>query len=265
MSDLFQLLTDSDLSAVAAALRSGRLSPPFTPAAVQRFCAAPAATAVAQRMEQLAEDGMAPRHIAMLIEAIVHTRSRRLDATDIVDLVCTGPEAPGAANRDTGVVVRELFSSACESVLVAGYAVYQGREVFRSLADRMAAIPTLDVRLFLDVHRHPADATLDAELLARFARRFRENEWPGGRLPEVFYDPRSLDLEAEKRSSLHAKCVVVDKQVAFVSSANFTEAAHVRNIEAGVLIRSPRFASRLAHHFEALAAAGVLRPLPWTI
>ena len=69
-----------------------------------------------------------------MIEAILQTRSRRLDANDLVDLVCTGPEAPGTANRDTGVVVRELFSSACDSVLVAGYAVYQGREVFRSLA-----------------------------------------------------------------------------------------------------------------------------------
>ncbi len=262
MSDLFQLLTDSDLAAVAVALRSGRLSPPFTSGAVQRCCAASAAAAVAERMQQLADDGMADRHIAMLIEAILQTRSRRLDASDLVDLVCTGPEAPGTANRDTGVVVRELFSSACNSVLVAGYAVYQGHDVFRSLADRMAAIPSLEVRLFLDVHRHPADATLDAELVARFARRFRENEWPGHRLPEVFYDPRSLNLDAEKRSSLHAKCVVVDKKVAFVSSANFTEAAQVRNIEAGVLVRSPRFASRLAHHFEALAAAGVLRPIP---
>ena len=123
-------------------------------------------------------------------------------------------------------------------------------------------MPGLKVRLFLDVHRQPTDTTLDAELFARFARRFRENEWPGNRLPEVFYDPRSLNLDAEKRSSLHAKCVVVDKQVAFVSSANFTEAAQVRNIEAGVLVRSARFASRLAHHFEALAGAGVLRPIP---
>ena len=224
MSDLFQFLTDSDLSAIAVALRSGRLSAPFTSGAVQRFCSASAAPALAERMQHFAEDGMAPRHIALLIEAVLQTRSRRLDETDLVDLVCTGPEAPGTANRDTGVVVRELFSSAHDSVLVAGYAVYQGREVFRCLAERMAAIPTLKVRLFLDVHRQPADTTLDAELVARFARRFRDNEWPGDRVPEVFYDPRSLNMDAEKRSSLHAKCVVVDRQVAFVSSANFTEA-----------------------------------------
>jgi len=61
---------------------------------------------------------------------------------------------------------------------------------------------------------------------------------------------------------LHAKCVVVDRRVAFVSSANFTEAAQERNIEAGVLIRSEPFASSLANHFETLAAQGILLPLP---
>jgi phosphatidylserine/phosphatidylglycerophosphate/cardiolipin synthase-like enzyme len=80
-------------------------------------------------------------------------------------------------------------------------------------------------------------------------------------LPEVYYDPRSLDREITAQSRLHAKCVVVDRRVAFVTSANFTEAAHERNIEAGVLIQSPRFASRLADHFDALAHAGKLLPL----
>jgi phosphatidylserine/phosphatidylglycerophosphate/cardiolipin synthase-like enzyme len=75
---------------------------------------------------------------------------------------------------------------------------------------------------------------------------------------EVFYDPRSFDQEPANQSRLHAKCVVVDRQIAFVTSANFTEAAHERNIEAGVLVRSPRFAARLADHFGALADTGQL-------
>jgi phosphatidylserine/phosphatidylglycerophosphate/cardiolipin synthase-like enzyme len=53
----------------------------------------------------------------------------------------------------------------------------------------------------------------------------------------------------------------VDRQVAFVSSANFTEAAQVRNIEVGVLLRSGKFAIQLAKHFEVLAAQGILLPL----
>jgi phosphatidylserine/phosphatidylglycerophosphate/cardiolipin synthase-like enzyme len=146
-------------------------------------------------------------------------------------------------------------------VLVAGFAVYQGREVFKRLGERMAERPALRVRLFLDVRREPADTSPDAEVLRRFARRFRAQEWPAGRLPELYYDPRSLGWEAGKRSSLHAKCVVVDRRVALVTSANFTEAAQTRNIEVGALIRSARFADQLAGHFETLADAGVLRPI----
>ena len=46
-----------------------------------------------------------------------------------------------------------------------------------------------------------------------------------------------------------------------MTSANFTEAAQERNIEAGVVVRSPRFAARLADHFDALADAGLLKRL----
>ena len=72
-------------------------------------------------------------------------------------------------------------------------------------------------------------------LVAEYASMFRST-WPGHRMPEVFYDPRSLASGPGKRMSLHAKCVVVDNRWAFVTSANFTEAAQQRNIEAGVLV-----------------------------
>jgi phosphatidylserine/phosphatidylglycerophosphate/cardiolipin synthase-like enzyme len=88
-----------------------------------------------------------------------------------------------------------------------------------------------------------------------------EQEWPGGRLPELYYDPRSLDMEAIKRSSLHAKCIVADRRVAFVTSANFTEAAQTRNIEVGALIRDAAFAAQLAGHFDALVEAACLQRL----
>jgi len=55
--------------------------------------------------------------------------------------------------KTTRVVVRDLFASSRESVLIAGYAVYQGREIFRALAERMEEIPELKVTIFLDVHR----------------------------------------------------------------------------------------------------------------
>src|SRR5262249_34291790 len=156
-----------------------------------------------------------------------------------IDLVTTGPEAPGIANRDTRVVVRELFAHAESAVLLAGYAVYQGKSVFEALADRMAIRPALRVRLFLDIQRGPGDTSLSSVVVHRFAERFRTTQWPQDRrLPEVYYDPRSLDLSHHERSSMHAKCVIVDGLHVFISSANFTEAAQNRNVEVGILVRS---------------------------
>jgi phosphatidylserine/phosphatidylglycerophosphate/cardiolipin synthase-like enzyme len=76
-------------------------------------------------------------------------------------------------------------------------------------------------------------------------------------LPDAFYDPRSLDVDLERRVCLHAQCVVVDGRHVVVSSANFTEAAQDRNIEIGLLVRSPRLAARLTGHFDALLDAGL--------
>jgi phosphatidylserine/phosphatidylglycerophosphate/cardiolipin synthase-like enzyme len=253
------LLTDGDLDALAGALRTGRLRGPFTPVSVVPYSPPDHAGIIAAWMQGLHEEGMRPQHLALLAETVARTRASLRQAADTVDLVWTGPETLGVANRDTGVVVRELFGSAEFEVVVAGFAVHQGREVFKRLADRMEERPGLRVMLFLDVQRALGDTSLPEELLLRFADRFRRHEWPGARLPELYYDPRSLTPDAGKRSSLHAKCVVVDQRVALVTSANFTEAAQTRNIEVGALIYSERFAARLAAHFKTLADVGLLK------
>ena len=46
-----------------------------------------------------------------------------------------------------------------------------------------------------------------------------------------------------------------------ITSANFTEAAQQRNIEAGVLLDDPRLATRLTHQFNQLLDAGVFAPV----
>lgn len=260
--DVLEQLTEVNLRALAAALRSGRLVAPFSPVSVQRFCGGGQAVPLAVQMQELVDDGMQPRHLATLVEAVLKTRTRREVAQPILDLVWTGPETPGITNRDTSVVVRELFGAAETEVLVVGFAVHQGRSVFQRLVQRMEEVSGLRVRFCLDVQRPRTDTSLASEIVHRFAHRLATQEWPGPQLPEIFYDPRSLDLETSKRSSMHAKCIVIDRKVAMVTSANFTEAAQTRNVEVGVLIRCPAFASQLAGHFESLATAGILRELP---
>ncbi len=116
----------------------------------------------------LAEQGFSPKQIATVFELILADRDGRQAVESSIDLVTSGPEAPGITNRDTSVVVRELFAHARESVLVIGYAVYQGQQVFATLAARMQQLPSLQVQFFLNVPRPDADTTASEILVARF-------------------------------------------------------------------------------------------------
>ena len=79
------------------------------------------------------------------------------------------------------------------------------REIFAALADRMRQRTDLAVRLGLDVRRAPGDTTRLDALLRRFAEHFVRQQWPGPRLPEVFYDPRSL-AEVGPRAARQPSC-----------------------------------------------------------
>ena len=198
---------------------------------------------------------MESRHLADCLEMLCQDRRQRPVAEDLIDLVWTGPEAPGIVNRDTSVVVREMFQNAKESVLIAGYAVYQGHVDLQGTGRSHGPdCPGFEVQMYLDIQRPHQDQSSPSELVRIFAERFVRKEWPGQRLPEALLRPEIIGRRSNETTSLHAKCVVVDKEQAFVSSANFTEAAQTRNIEVGVLLRSLAFAQKLTYHFESLAA-----------
>lgn len=254
------LLTISELRLLQSALNSGRLLPPFSEIGLRRYCTSHS-NSLASYLSLFTEAGMHAKQIAMLIEAVIADRETH-PTEESLELVWSGPESNELTNRDTSVVVRELFAQATTEVLVVGFAVFQGHTVFQRLAERMTEIPHMKVKMFLDIRRARGDTTVASELVWKFATNFRKNEWPGGRLPELYYDPRSLNHDKHERSSLHAKCVVVDRKTALVTSANFTEAAQSRNIEVGTLIHSSRFAEELQQHFEALQRQGILVSVP---
>jgi phosphatidylserine/phosphatidylglycerophosphate/cardiolipin synthase-like enzyme len=224
-----------------------RVSSGISEVAATEFCA-------------LLSTGLSVEHAALLLDAIAAERSSPARST-ILELVTSGPDAVGGT-RDTGVVLRELFASAERRVLIVGFAVHQGREVFAVLAKRMQEVPDLIVRLCLDVRRAAGDMTRNDALLRRFADRFVRQDWPGPRLPDLFYDPRSLAADEGPRASLHAKCVVVDGARAFIGSANLTEAAQLRNIEIGLILADNVIAEAVERHIEALITADHLQALP---
>jgi phosphatidylserine/phosphatidylglycerophosphate/cardiolipin synthase-like enzyme len=260
MIDELLRLSTGELGELASALRSGRLDAPYTPTNLQRLLSGAVAAALAPALQRLGSLGFAPAQIAAAVDLVARDRTLRRPLEETIDLVTTGPDARNVTNRSTSVVVRELFSNATTSVLIAGYAVYQGHTVFQSLADRMRERPEVKARLFLDVQRGPGDSSSENELIRRFGANFRTQQWPQNHpLPAVYCDPRSLGVD--KRSSLHAKCVVVDLCDVFVSSANFTEAAQQRNIEVGLLIRDRPLAERITFFFDSLVDQDLLVPV----
>lgn len=264
MSHPLRALGRAALAGLAEALAAGRLAAPITRAALAPHVPTEHLDAVAAALVELERDGMAPRHIARAIQLLCEEREAGQRMSDRVQLVWSPPELVDADARDTAVVMQELFRRARSSVLISTFALDEKKKsqaLFGELAARMEAEPHLAVRVFANIHRKNLDDRPAAVLLSEFYRRIREQIWPGQRLPEVYYDPRSLETEGPKRAVLHAKAVVVDGRFSLLSSANLTEAAQERNIEAGVLIDDARLAERIVHQFDGFVERRVLRRL----
>jgi phosphatidylserine/phosphatidylglycerophosphate/cardiolipin synthase-like enzyme len=264
MPSTFHELPAAALRALVESLRAGRIKPPVTSTSLARVGLAHVPPEAGAELQSLLETGLPAAGVAWGLERLVAERELQQGAHR-AELVWTGPEVPGAVSRDTSVVIRELIEGAERSVLIATYAIYQGAQVFRLLAERMAALPGLSVRMFVNVARPPGSQATDDQLLRGFVAKFMSDDWPSeARLPEIFYDPRALSAAPGPKSVLHAKCLIVDDCRAFVSSANFTEAAQQRNIEAGVLVDDRAFACALRDQFESLVGAGQLVRVPRT-
>jgi phosphatidylserine/phosphatidylglycerophosphate/cardiolipin synthase-like enzyme len=264
MSVLHQLARPA-LNSIARALESQTITPPFSLALLGVHVPEELAEQVQHELTALADDGMQARHIANLLRLMASERRAAQEIADRVELVWSGLGRKGQTSRDTSVVVSQLFAEARHSILIASYAVDRGKKaeaLFGPLAERMDQEPDLQVRLFLNVQRKSHDETTDAVILREFADTFRTQIWPGERLPEVYHDPRSLAVGGTTRACLHAKCIVVDNQRALLTSANFTEAAHERNIEAGVVITDTSIARALKAQFDILVEQGELKLVP---
>jgi len=258
------MVATHSLESLALALEQGRLAAPYTEHKVIGLVDRGEAAVAAHELGRLAALGVGAAALAEVLWLLVAERRETQRVADRIELVWSGPEGMSAASRDTGAVVRQLFATAKARILIASYALDTGeraRDLFGGVAARIDEDPGLLVRMFVNVKREHGDETPGKTLVERFAARLRDQVWPGRRLPEVYYDPRALELGTGPRACLHAKCIVVDGLRAFITSANFTEAAQARNIEAGTLIEDATLSKALEAQFEALVSAGQLSAL----
>lgn len=242
---------------LAQALRSGSLRPPYSEFAIKAAMSSVEDSGkVTQLLSGLDNTGVGPEGIAFGLQCFDEGAS----INPLPELAWTGPKVPGLHARATRKVYEELFQTATESLWISTYAFFDGPKAFELLASRMDQVANLQVNLILNIQRKWGDTTSSNVLISRFAKQFWEKDWPGSRQPRVFFDKRSLGNEALK-GVLHAKAVVRDEQECFITSANLTEAAFDKNIEAGVVLRNPSIAKSLIRYFQRLIEEEWLVPL----
>jgi phosphatidylserine/phosphatidylglycerophosphate/cardiolipin synthase-like enzyme len=243
---------------LVGALEAGHLAPPYPEAAIGQFVGTGAdRTELSTLLSELERRGISGPAIAFALKAA----DGALAGIPRPELVWSGPEVPGLHARDTRRVYEELVESAERSLWICAYTYYDGAKAFDSLARRMDRALSLEVTLLLNIQRRRDDLSSPDDLVRRFAERLWKKDWPGERHPGVFYDPRALALDGPE-GVLHAKAVIADDELAFVTSANLTEKAFDHNIEVGLLARDPALAASLSKHFRVLIERGLLLPLP---
>lgn len=167
-----------------------------------------------------------------------------------IEIVWTGPAAPGALVRSTGAVVEEMLSSVREAgeILLVGYSLTaEDGTLMRGIVDLLAGASRKGASVTLVLHRDAEEHNKSNLLLAWsvFARKPRVLTWVPA--PDHPY------------TKLHAKALVIDRLDLLVTSANFTFHGLESNLELGLRVRGPQ-AGVVAERFDELMAAGVLKP-----
>lgn len=222
------LLAPAEARAVAATLRQRRL--PHL--AAQRAFPVHRAVVKSLLAELVAASGDADLAAAVLDGIAAVPRAIEPEA------VWTAPSVPGLEGRTT-LAVADLMNQALTSIYAATYSASVSAEYVQALANAIERGVT--VTLLLD-------------------RGLQEKN--GGSVPKALHGAHIWAYSPEHVGKWvpiqHAKLVIVDRRAALVTSANFSSAAALQNLECGLLCREPVVADGLVRQLEKLREHGVL-------
>jgi cardiolipin synthase len=167
------------------------------------------------------------------------------------ELVWTGPATPVVPVRQTEQVMFDLIQSAETRLTVMSFGIFQVPRLIEALEAALAR--AVDVRIVLGERESQTDWVVEHQtgqlgsIVSAHATVYR---WPA--------DRRLRD--AGGRSGLmHIKAAVADSRVAFLTSANLTEAAFELNMELGVLIRGGHLPGTIDRLVDSLVESHALQ------
>jgi phosphatidylserine/phosphatidylglycerophosphate/cardiolipin synthase-like enzyme len=195
------------------------------------------------------EGELSGRSVALAVraaaDAVADTRGEQQ-----VSVVWTGPASYEVPVRATSAVLTDVIAEAKRSLIVVSFAAYKVANVVEAL--RAAAERNVTVRLVLEsVADSQGKLTHDAKLaFDALPEGVEFYVWPAERRV----------TKTGGHASMHAKCAVADRRIAFVTSANLTGAAMTENMELGLVVHGGDVPRRIAAHFNALITSGDLQP-----
>lgn len=156
-----------------------------------------------------------------------------------VELVWSGPSTGFVPVRHTEQVICEVIDGAQEEIFITSFVAYKIKAVVNRI--QVAMHQGVRVSLLVELSKEHG-GTLDFDSLKHLKAE----------LPDASFYTWIQDEGVAGKGSVHAKCVVADSKLAFVTSANLTEAAMERNMEVGLLIRGGHVPKQLHDHLKAL-------------
>ncbi len=166
------------------------------------------------------------------------------------ELVWTGPATTVVPVRRTEQVLFEIIQCARQRLTIASFGVFQIPRLVNQLEQALERGITL--RIVLGDRESAGDNGLERQ-------RLQLGRTIAGRALILFWPVQKRARDEQGRSGLmHVKAAVADSQVAFLSSANLTDAALERNMELGVLVRGGNMPGAIDELIDSLIESGAL-------
>jgi len=166
-----------------------------------------------------------------------------------VELVWTGPATGMVPFRHTAQVLTGLIEEARERLFMVSFVAYHVVSVVDALRRAIERGIKVSVLLEQSIERG-GSVTVDS--IAMLKQKLDQAQ---------LYEWDKMTSDRLQYASVHAKCAVADGNVAFVTSANLSDAAMERNMELGVLLRGGKVPQLLEEHLAALVTTKQLRLL----
>ncbi len=165
-----------------------------------------------------------------------------------VELVWTGPTTPFVPTRRTEQVLLDIIRGAERVLFLVSFVAYDVSAIVHALND--ACDRGVEIRILLESSvAHGGSLSVDPMAGLRKS------------VPSANLYAWVDKAEPFTDGKVHAKVVVADERVCFITSANLTGFAMEKNMEAGVLISGERIPRQFAEHFHALVQTKVIVPV----